>query len=257
MAITFAQYLQSLLQSITTYYTATYSNDTVLYDILRMYSSEFTSGSIALETVRNNLFIVTCENSKLFDNFGTYFGQNKYTDQTYVEDRYVSGSGTFKVVTPTLKVTQVSGLVTTHYAVPGAGVSGSTVQYASIPGYKKQLDFMLEAAVQGGTHQGIIRASNAFTLINPDIREAYATPQWKLKSTLGQITQVSANVWQFSNSESWRDNLWQGSHATFTSGSITSDKIAVGYVILVNDNNTVDVGPIYDSRLLLDLVRPN
>ncbi|KKK94402.1 hypothetical protein LCGC14_2220780, partial [marine sediment metagenome] len=28
-------------------------------------------------------------------------------------------------------------------------------------------------------------------------------------------------------------------------------------VILVNDNNTVDVGPIYDLRLLLDLTRPD
>jgi len=144
-----------------------------------------------------------------------------------------------------------------HYTIPGAGVSGSTVQYASIPGYRKQLDFMLDAAVHGGTHLGIVRASNAFTLINPDIREAYTTPQWKLKSTSGPITQLSSNVWQFSSSPSWRDNLWQGAHATFVSGSSPSNKITVGYVILVNDNNTVDVGPIYDLRLLLDLMRPN
>ncbi len=152
-----------------------------------------------------------------------------------------------------------SGFITNntiHYAIPGAGVSGSTMQYASIPGYKKQLDFMLDAAMHGGTHQGIIRASNAFTLINPDIREFYTTPQWKLKSIAAPIVQLSSNIWQFSNSPSWRDNLWQGAHATFTSGSSISDKIAVGYIILVNDNNTVDVGPIYDSRLLLDLTRP-
>lgn len=259
MAITFEQYLQSLLRSVTTYYTATYSNDTELYNILQMYSSEFASGSIALETVRNNLFVVTCENLKLYDNFGTYFGQSKYADQTYIEDRYVSGSGTFKIITPALHVTQVvepsNDIV--HYAVPGAGVSGSTTQWAAIPGYRKQLDFMLDAAMHGSTHQGIIRASNAFTLINPDIREAYTTPQWKLKSTSGPITQLSPNVWQFSSSPSWRDNLWQGAHATFISGSSTSDKIAVGYIILVNDNNAVDVGPIYDLRLLLDLTRPN
>jgi len=144
-----------------------------------------------------------------------------------------------------------------NYAIPGAGVSGSTTQCASIPGYKKQLDFMLDAAMNGGTHQGIIRASNAFTLINPDIREAYTTPQWKLKYTSGPITQLGSNIWQFSDSPSWRDNLWQGAHMTLISGSTVSDKITVGYIISVNDNNTVNIGPIYDSNLLLDLTRPN
>ncbi|KKM79094.1 hypothetical protein LCGC14_1353360, partial [marine sediment metagenome] len=107
MAITFNQYLQSLLQSVTTYYTVSYSNDTELYNILQMYSSELTSGSIALETVRNNLFVVKCENLKLYDNFGTYFGQGKYSDQTYDDDRYISGSGTFKITTSALRVSQV------------------------------------------------------------------------------------------------------------------------------------------------------
>lgn len=257
MAITFAQYLQSLLQSITTYYTATYSNDTELYNILQMYSSELTSGSVALETVRNNLFVTLCENSVLYNNFGTYFDQGKYFDQTYIEDKYESGSGTFKVVTPALCVTRSVSDDIIHYAIPGAGISGSTTQWAAIPGYQKQLDFMMEAAVRGGTHQGIIRASNAFTLINPDIREAHAMPQWKLKSVSAAVTRLGSNTWQFSNSPSWRDNLWQGSHATFISGSSTQDKIVAGYVILVNDNNTVDIGPIYDLRLLLNLTRVN
>jgi len=260
MSITHEQYLQSLLQSITTYYTATYSSDTELYNILQMYSSELTSGSIALETVRNNLFVTVCENSLLYNNFGTYFNQGKYFDQTYIEDRYVSGSGTYKVVTPALNVTRivppVSGDII-HYAIPGAGVSGSTTQWAAIPGYRKQLDFMLDAAIHGSTHQGIIKASNAFTLINPDIREAHTMPQWKLKSTSAVITRLGPYAWQFSNSPSWRDNLWQGAHATFTSGSSTSDKIVVGHVILVNNNNTVNIGPIYDLRLLLNLTRSN
>ena len=142
-----------------------------------------------------------------------------------------------------------------HYAVTGAGISGSAEQRASIPGYRKQLDFMLDAAVHGGTHHGITRAANAFTLVNPDIRNAYATPQWKLKSTTGPISSISSGVWRFTDSPSWRDNLWQGAHATFTSGSLVSDKIAVGYIVLVNDNNTVNVGPIYDLRLLMDLTR--
>lgn len=142
-----------------------------------------------------------------------------------------------------------------HYAVTGAEISSAMVQWASIPGYQKQLDFMLDAAMHGGTRQGIVSAANAFTLINPDIREAYAIPSWKLKSISGPITQLSSNVWQFSNSFSWRDNLWRGAYATFTDGSSVSDKIVAGYIILVNDNNTVNVGPIYDLRLLLDLTR--
>jgi len=256
MAITFDQYLQSLLQSITSYYTATYSTDTELYSILQMFSSEFNSGSIALETVRNNLFIVTCEFSKLYNNFGVYFNQNKYADQTYDEDRYFSGSGEYKIVTPALKVTQG----TKNYAITGAAISGSTTQYTSVPGYRKQLDFMLEAAMYGSTLHGIISTTNAFTLINPDIREAYATPNWKLKSTAGPITQLSNNIWTFSGSSSWRDNLWQGAHITLTSGSISpaetdNNRIIVGHVVLVNDNNTVTIGPIYDPRLLLDLTR--
>jgi len=144
---------------------------------------------------------------------------------------------------------------TIHYAITGAGVSGSSLQRASIPGYRKQLDFMLDAAVHGGTHQAINRMANAFTLVNPDIRNSYITPQWKLKSTTGPIESINPGVWRFTDSPSWRDNLWQGSHATFTSGSTVANTIAVGYVILVNDNNTVDVGPIYDPRLLMDLTR--
>lgn len=164
-------------------------------------------------------------------------------------------SGLYSYFERSWYVTDFITYSTIHYAVTGAGISGSAEQRAAIPGYRKQLDFMLDAAVHGGTHHGITRAANAFTLVNPDIRNSYETPQWKLKSTTGPVSVVSPGVWQFTNSPSWRDNLWQGAHATFTSGSCVSNKIAVGYIVLVNDNNTVDVGPIYDLRLLMDLTR--
>lgn len=250
MAFTASQFLQSLLQSITTYYTATYSSDTDLYELLSMYSAELASGSTALETVRNNLFVVACENSKLYDNFGTYFQQAKYFEQNYDEDRYVSGSGMFKFTTPAQYT--VSGS-TTHIHT-GAGVSGSTIQWAAIPSYRKQLDFMLEAAMNGSTLHGITRATNAFTLVNPDIRELYDLPQWKLKTFSDSVTQLSTNVWQFTGT-SWRANLWAGAHATF-SGSAPTDKVAAGYVVMVNDNDTITVGPIYDNNLLFDFRRP-
>ena len=92
MARSASDFLQSLLKNITTYYTATYSSDTDLYAILETYGAELSSGSIAIETVRNNLFIVTCENTKLFDNFGTYFNQTKYFNQDYNEDKYVQSN---------------------------------------------------------------------------------------------------------------------------------------------------------------------
>lgn len=235
MAFTVAQFLHSLLQSITTYYTATYSSDTDLYELLSMYSGELASGSATLETVRNNLFVVTCENSSLYNNFGTYFQQAKYFEQNYDEDRYVSGSGTYVVTTPDSE----------------ASVSGSFIQWATIPAYRKQLDFMVEAVVNGSTLYGITRVVNAFTLVNPDIRELYNLPQWKLKTLAGTVTQLSTNVWEFSG-ESWRTNLWAGAHITFVSGSAPTDKVTAGYVVIINDNNTVTVGPIYDNNLFLD-----
>lgn len=251
MSFTSTQFLQSLLQNITTYYTATYSNDTDLYKILSMYSSELASGSAALETVRNNLFIVTCENSKLYDNFGKYFDQIKYFEQNYTEDRYVSGSGIYNITTPTQYYTEGN----TSYVYTGAGVSGSTVQQVSIPSYKKQLNFMIEAAINGSTLYGVTRAVDAFTLINPDIRELYSLPQWKLKTSDNVVTRLSTNVWKFSE-VSWKPSSWIGAHITLTSGSIPTDKTAAGYAVIVNSNNTVTIGSIYNNNLLFSFRRP-
>lgn len=252
MSFTSTQFLQSLLQGVTTYYTATYSSDTDLYKILSMYSEELASGSLALETVRNNLFVTTCENLKLYDNFGSYFNHAKYFNQDYSEDKYVSGSSSYKMTTPSQYYTD--GDIT--YIYTGAGVSGSTVQQTSIPAYRKQLTFMLEAAMNGSTTRGITCAVNAFTLVNPDIRELHSLPQWRLKTLdADEVVQLSTNVWKFPGT-SWRTSLWAGAHATFTSGSISTDKIAVGHVVIVNDNNTVTVGPIYNDNLLFDFRRP-
>ena len=235
MAFTAVQLLRSLIQSITTYYTATYSSDTDLYELLSMYSGELASGSATLETVRNNLFVATCENSSLYNNFGVYFQQAKYFEQNYDEDRYVSGSGTYIITTPDSE----------------ASVSGSFIQWATIPAYRKQLDFMVEAAINGSTLYGVTRAVNAFTLVNPDIRELYSLPQWKLKTLDSTVTQLSTNVWSFSE-VSWKPALWIGAHATFVSGSAPTDKVTAGYIVIINDNNTITVGPIYDNNLFFD-----
>jgi len=97
------QFFQNLLQNITDYYTATYSSDTDLYQILQMYSAEFASGSISANTIKDNTFIVTCEDSKLFSNFGSFFDVPKAPDQSFTEDRYLpNASGFVTFTTPTV-----------------------------------------------------------------------------------------------------------------------------------------------------------
>jgi hypothetical protein len=140
---------------------------------------------------------------------------------------------------------------------PAPHTAGTAIQNVSIPGYRKQLEFMLEAAVNGSTHKGITRMVNAFTLINPDIREIYTLPQWKLTNKTYNVTQLSSNTWQFSGATNFRTNLFAGAHATFVSGSTPQDKVAAAYLVLINDNDSVTVGAIEDKRLLMEIVRPS
>ncbi len=143
------------------------------------------------------------------------------------------------------------------YFWPGPTISGIGQQNTVIPSYHKQLEFMIEAAMLGGTRKGITRAANAFTLINPDIREPYTLPQWQLKQIDYGITQLSTNTWQLTGTPNLRINEFIGAHATFVSGSTPQNKVAAAYLVILNDNNTVTVGAIEDKRLLLELVRPS
>ena len=169
MARSAQEFLRLLLNSITRYYTATYSSDTNLYQILKTYGAQFASGSLEMDITRNNAFIIACDSSKLFDNFGTFFNQPKYYLQSSTDDRYFSGSAVYTLTIPT-----VSGSMSFKYNVQ---------EQIAVPSYRKQLSFMIEAAVAGGTPAGITRMANAYTLINPDIREFVSLPAWKLKST--------------------------------------------------------------------------
>lgn len=145
---------------------------------------------------------------------------------------------------------------TYEYYYTGDQKTFVTNERMSIPSYRKQLDFLLESAMNGGTLLGMTRAVNAFTLVNPDIRELYKYPGWRLKHTSGSVTRLSINTWRFNNVLTWRDDLWKGSHATFASGSAVGEKFAAGYIILVNDNNTVTAGAIYNDNLLYNFRRP-
>lgn len=140
---------------------------------------------------------------------------------------------------------------------PAPRTSGSARYNVAVPSYRKQLGFMLEAAVNGGTRKGITRAANAFSLINPDIREVYALPQWRLKTETQPIVQLSSNTWGLGEISNFRIDAFKGAHLTLESGSTAQNKTVAGYLIIANGRDTVTVGEIEDKRLLLDLVRPS
>jgi len=143
-----------------------------------------------------------------------------------------------------------------YYYYTGDKKTFDTNERMSIPSYRKQLDFLLESAMTGGTVLGMTRAVNAFTLVNPDIRELYRYPGWKLKEGSGSVTKLSINTWRFNNVPAWKYNLWKGAHVTFTSGSAIGEKFASGYIVLISDNNVVTTGAIYNNNLLYDFNRP-
>ena len=112
MASTVQQFIDRLLKSITNFYTATYSSDTNIYQILNMFSREFHSGSLSLDQVRNNAFIVTASTSEaLTNNFGEFANnQRRFFDQNTIEDRYVDVESTFLYSVPSASaVTTPSG----------------------------------------------------------------------------------------------------------------------------------------------------
>lgn len=212
MSQTQQDFLNRLLKAITSFYTATYSTDTDIYAILQTYANEFVSGSQQLDTVYNNLFVLTANVQKLYDNFGTYFEQSRYFGQDVSEDIY-------------------------------AGVSGSFS--GSIPSYRKTIDFLMDAAVHGSTIYSINRVSHAFTLINPDIRELYKAPRWKLKVTSGSIGSVAGNVITVSPDPGWKRNEWQNSIVNLNSGSLP---ITV-HTIKSNTQNTFILLPSLSGSL--------
>ena len=190
MSTSFNTFIEKLRRSLTRYYSVSYSNDTHLYYILQIYAAEFASGSSDLEEAHKNLSIDTANTQKLYDNFGTYFEQLKYFYQNANEDVYtpiyslVSGSGGFAAVT-------------------GSG---------SISSYRKTIDFLMQAAMNGSTVYAIKRVGHAFTLVTPDIREPYRISRWKLKTDDGSISSASSGYPYIIGDEdkSWKDGEWDG-----------------------------------------------
>jgi hypothetical protein len=212
MSDSLQNFLSRLKKAITSYYTGIYSSDTELDNILRMYSTEFASGSREIETTYNNLFILNANITKLYDNFGTYFSQPRVFSQDIDEDIYTSSSG-------------------------------------SIPAYRKTVDFLMDASLHGGSIHAIKRVVNAFTLTNPDIRELYNAPRWKLKAYSGSIAATSGNIITVSPDPGWRRNEFLGSIATLYSGSLNvppqdGGKIYSLYIVTENTQCTLTLGAI-------------
>jgi len=210
MAQTLQEFLSRLKKAITTFYTAGHSTDTDLDAVLRTYAGEFASGSQEIENTYNNLHILTANTEKLYDNFGTYFAQPKYFEQDTDDDRYVVGSG-------------------------------------SIPSYRKTIDFLLDAAIHGGTIQAVERTVNAFTLVNPEIRELHTIDRWRLKAVSGSISGSVDNVLTITPDPGWKRGELIGSIAIFTSGSGSGapqdgGKFIVTYFIDDNTQNQITLG---------------
>jgi len=210
----YAEIITRLKRNITSYYTATYSSDTNVHAILSTYAMEFLSGSKLVDEVYNNIFILTATTEKLYDNFGFYVEQSKYFQQNRTEDRWVAGSG-------------------------------------SIPSYVKTMDFLFDAGFHGSTLHAVNRVSHAFTLINPDIRELYAVPRWKLHTFSGSIVATNNDVLTVITGgdkvaivdPGWKRNEYQGGMVTLVSGS-GINKVNAEYAIEENSQNTVTTGAI-------------
>lgn len=209
MSIPFGTFIEKLRKSITKYYTATYSTDTALYLILQIYAGELASGSVNLEEVHENLDIFTATLQKLYDNFGTYFGQQKYFYQDTNEDLYSS----------------------IDFVIPGSG---------SIPSYRKTVNFLMQAAMNGSTIYAIKRIGHAFTLITPDIREYYKIPRWKLKTVTGVVSSGSSNYPYIIEDvfKSWKDNELNGA-LLIDSGSSDICQVLQNYL-----DNKIEYYPI-------------
>jgi len=220
MATSFSTFIRKLRNSITKYYTVYYSDDTHLYYVLQIYAGELTSGSTELEEIHKNLSIDTASTQKLYDNFGTYFGQSKYFYQNVDEDLYTS-----------------------FYALVGGSASYGS---GSIPSYRKNIDFLMQAAMTGGTINAIKRVGHAFTLVTPDIREYYLLPRWELKTDTGTISDSSTNPYYITDVlKSWAKDEWSGA-LLLESGSADLSQIITNYYDDVWWDNLLVYYPITD-----------
>jgi hypothetical protein len=207
MSTSLNSFIKKLRGLITKYYAAYFSDDTHLYKVIRTYANEFASGSIDLEEVHEDLSIDTASTQKLYDNFGTYFGQRKFFYQNASEDLYTPLSGSYS-----------SG----SYII---GFYGS----GSIPSYRKEINFLMQAAMTGGTINAMKRVGHAFTLITPDTKEYYQIPRWKLKTEVGVVSNASASPYYIIDAgKNWFKNEWNGA-LLLESGSLDLTQVLTNY----------------------------
>lgn len=212
-----AEVIDRLRQAITPYYTASYSNDTDVYSILSTYAGEYVSGSMTLDEIYNDLYIILSTTQKLYDNFGTYVDYPKYFDQDARDDRYDQKSG-------------------------------------SLPSYQKNVDFLIDGHLHGSTIYGISRAVTAYTLINPQINEYYTMPRWKLKDSNWNMAFTGPTFSTPGADPGWRSEEWVGGLASLVSGSGSAranqgGKVVAYYHIEDNAQNNLTLGE-YSSEVV-------
>lgn len=201
MATSFNTFIQKLRNLITKYYSAYFSDDTHLYFVIKTYAREFASGSSDLEEVHEDLSIDTASTQKLYDNFGTYFLQNKYFPQNTNEDLYIP----------------------LYDPISGSYGSGS------IPSYRKEINFLMEATMNGSTINALKRVGHAFTLITPEVKEYYQMPRWKLKTEIGVVSNASTSPYYIIDAgKNWVKEEWNGA-LLLESGSSDLTQVLTNY----------------------------
>ena len=202
----------------------------------------------AFEIHKNNLYASTSQG-----NVHRLFAGSTEWDIPYhtltgapIRDLKSSGENLYAIFdgNGTTGFTQTRGHQIITTTVSGSSSTETLYGWSSIPGYRKQLDFMSSAAVNGGTIKGVNDAACAFTLINSDIRELYKYPDWKLKAYSGSIQQLTSNTVRFTPAPQWFPNQWVGALGTLYSGSKITDKVTSNYVVKENTQTVININVV-------------
>jgi hypothetical protein len=219
MSISKDDFLKRLRKLITSFYTESDFSGTDLHLILDTYATNLSSGSVDISQTQDDLFILRASENKLYDNLGTFVNAPRYFYQDSDEDIYVTndGSGTF-------------------------------------PSYRKEIDFLFDSSIHGSTLHASQRVGQSFSLVNPDIREFYKIPRWKLQYFSGSAPNTNSlnsntlEIWAngalYLLDPGWFRNQWRGSMATIVNKSTS---VTEKYVVDSNTQNSITVEPIYND----------
>ncbi len=150
------------------------------YHIFRAYAREFVSASVDLGVIYDNLSLDKVRSSAIYNNFGVYVDTNKM----FYQDSYSYHSNT------------------------------------GLQGYRKGINFLWDAAMNGSTERAVHRIGHAYSGVGCLLEEHYDTPRWRLKTDSGSIISMAAhNIIMDSTKMWWPKNKWKYALLQITSGS--------------------------------------